>query len=41
MLKQVNRERLRAVTDSLQTAQCATNYYKGEVSSFSYRDECS
>ncbi|VDP11893.1 unnamed protein product [Heligmosomoides polygyrus] len=30
MLKQVNRERLRAVTDSLQTAQCATNYYKGE-----------
>ncbi|KAK5977321.1 hypothetical protein GCK32_004353, partial [Trichostrongylus colubriformis] len=30
MLKQVNRERLRAVADSLQTAQCAANYYKGE-----------
>ncbi|KAK6758860.1 hypothetical protein RB195_016220 [Necator americanus] len=30
MLKQVNRERLREVTDNLQIAQCATNYYKGE-----------
>ncbi|WKY12657.1 hypothetical protein Q1695_003896 [Nippostrongylus brasiliensis] len=30
LLKQVNRERLRAVTDRLQTAECASNYYKGE-----------
>ncbi|KHJ75095.1 hypothetical protein OESDEN_25289, partial [Oesophagostomum dentatum] len=30
MLKEVNRERLRTVTDNLQIAQCAMNYYKGE-----------
>uniref|UniRef100_A0A0K0DG01 TTKRSYEDQ domain-containing protein n=1 Tax=Angiostrongylus cantonensis TaxID=6313 RepID=A0A0K0DG01_ANGCA len=30
MLKQVNRERLRAVTNDLQTTQSTANYYKGE-----------
>ncbi|KAJ1354275.1 hypothetical protein KIN20_011153 [Parelaphostrongylus tenuis] len=30
MLKQVNRERLRALTDDLQTTQSTANYYKGE-----------
>ncbi|KJH53628.1 hypothetical protein DICVIV_00056 [Dictyocaulus viviparus] len=30
ILKQVNRERLRAVADDLQVVQCAANYYKGE-----------